>query len=176
MGKRFAIVIGMAAAGVMALGAQTAAAAPDVVKYRTEVTISLGRAGLYHGEVRSEVRKCMGGRRVILFKVRPGPDRKLGTARRTQLEGGAYGTPRAPWGVVVGFPTAGQHGEYAKVQREVGDGFVCRADRSETLTRPWEVDRSETRAFRLCSGRRRRRRPEGRQVRHGGDDHPRRPP
>ncbi len=43
------------------------------------------------------------------------------------------------------FPTEGQHGDvYAKVQREVGDGFVCRADRSKTLTRPWEVDRSET--------------------------------
>jgi hypothetical protein len=118
------------------LGAQTAAA-PNVVKYRTEVTIAAGRAGLYHGEVRSRVRKCMEGRRVILFKVRPGPDRKLDTARRTQLEGGAYGTPRAPWGVVVGFPTEGQHGDvYAKVQREVGDGFVCRRDRSDTLTRP----------------------------------------
>ena len=35
MGNRFAIVIGVAAAGVMALGAQTAAA-PDVVKYDTE--------------------------------------------------------------------------------------------------------------------------------------------
>ena len=40
MGKRFAIVIGVAAAGVMALGAQTAAAAPKVVKYDTELTIT----------------------------------------------------------------------------------------------------------------------------------------
>ena len=31
LGKRFAIVIGVAAAGVMALGAQTTAAAPEVV-------------------------------------------------------------------------------------------------------------------------------------------------
>ena len=37
MGERFAIVIGVAAAGVMALGAQTAAAAPKVVKYGAEV-------------------------------------------------------------------------------------------------------------------------------------------
>ena len=35
LGKRFAIVIGVAAAGVMALGAQTATAAPEVVKYHT---------------------------------------------------------------------------------------------------------------------------------------------
>ena len=33
MAKRFVIVIGVAAAGVMALGPQTAAAAPEVVKY-----------------------------------------------------------------------------------------------------------------------------------------------
>ena len=41
MGKRFAIVIGVAAAGVMALGPQTAAAAPDVVKYDTKLTLKL---------------------------------------------------------------------------------------------------------------------------------------
>ena len=35
MGKRFAILIGAAAAGVMALGAQTVAAAPEVVNYET---------------------------------------------------------------------------------------------------------------------------------------------
>jgi hypothetical protein len=38
MGRRFAIVIGAAAAGVMALGAQTAAA--EVVKYDTELTLT----------------------------------------------------------------------------------------------------------------------------------------
>jgi hypothetical protein len=145
LGKRFAIVIGVAAAGVMALGAQTTTAAPDVVKYGTEVTIAVDRGHLYHGEVHSEVRKCMEGRRVILFKVGPGADRKLRTAPRTQLEGGPEdSTPRAPWGVLVHFPSELQHGDvYAKVQREVGDGFVCRADRSETLTRPGETDRSE---------------------------------
>jgi hypothetical protein len=49
MGKRFAIVIGVAAAGVMALGAQTATAAPDVVKYETKLTITTDRGFLYHG-------------------------------------------------------------------------------------------------------------------------------
>ena len=36
-------MIGVAAAGVMALGAQTAAAAPEVVKYRTQLTITMDR-------------------------------------------------------------------------------------------------------------------------------------
>ena len=44
MGKRFAIVIGVAAAGVMALGTQTAAAGPAaVVKYDTRLTITNDR-------------------------------------------------------------------------------------------------------------------------------------
>ena len=42
MGKRFAILIGVAAAGVMALGAQTGAAATDVVSYGTRLTIFNG--------------------------------------------------------------------------------------------------------------------------------------
>jgi hypothetical protein len=40
MGKRFAIVIGVAVTGVMALGAHTTAAAPEVVEYRTHLTIN----------------------------------------------------------------------------------------------------------------------------------------
>src|SRR3954449_1384661 len=81
MGKRFAILIGVAAAGVMALGTQTAAAAPEVVKYDTELTISKERMSYYSGEVTSEVRECMEGRRVVLFELRPGADLKLGTDR-----------------------------------------------------------------------------------------------
>ena len=83
MGKRFAILIGVAAAGVMALGAQTGAAAPDVVKYDTRLTITkdrsdhvLGQAGDFRGQA-----SAWTGRQVILFKQRPGADRKLGAAR-----------------------------------------------------------------------------------------------
>jgi hypothetical protein len=54
MGKRFAIVIGVAAAGVVALGAQAAAGAPDVVKYDTKLTITTDRGFLYHGSVLSD--------------------------------------------------------------------------------------------------------------------------
>jgi hypothetical protein len=129
MGKRFAIVIGVAAAGSMALGAQTATAAPDVVKYDTKLTITheghrTNRGVLWHGGVGSEVRKCELTRRVVLFKQRPGADRKLGADRT-----GGPGSPADRWGLVA--PTRGH--VYAKVRPEVGDGFVCRADRSRTI-------------------------------------------
>lgn len=132
MGKRFAILIGVAAAGVMALGAQTVAAAPEVVNYETKSVIDKER-GLIEGRVHSEVRKCMGERRVVVFKVRSGADRKLATAR-TQFK---YG--RGDWGVTVrSISTEGLLGDvlYAKVLRKVGDGFVCLADRSATMKPP----------------------------------------
>ena len=141
LGGRFAIVIGVAAAGVMALGAQTATAAPEVVKYNTKLTIT--REGhhsphcgepppktsrrpscvLWHGWVESEVRECMEGRRVILFKQqRPGADRRIATMRSVFRPD--YG--KGIWGWLA--PTVGRL--YAKVRPKVGDGFVCRADRS----------------------------------------------
>ena len=125
MDKRFAIVIGVAAAGVMALGAQTTAAAPDVVKYNTKLTLRLHNHDRFIYWVQSEGRKCERGRRVVLFKVRPGPDRKLGTARSEHRSG-----PRRGEAVITARP----HGEtvvYTKVRREVHDEFVCGGDRSE---------------------------------------------
>ena len=67
MGKRFAIVIGVAAAGVMALGAQTAAAASrssSTTRSDTKVTIHRD-PGFFYGlpSVESEVWKCVLGRR-----------------------------------------------------------------------------------------------------------------
>jgi hypothetical protein len=87
------------------------------------VTIAKDRGFLYHGYVKSEVRKCMDGRRVILFKQQPGADRKLGTAR-SEFERGRGGI----WGV------EGPRGRgwYAKVRREVHDEYVCRGDRTAT--------------------------------------------
>jgi hypothetical protein len=119
MGKRFAIVIGVAATGVMALGAQTAAAPSDVVKYDTKVTIAEDRRALYHGFVKSEVKKCMDGRRVVVFNRQDGADRKLGTTR-SDFERGRGG--------VWGFHGTHARHVYAKVRREVHDGFVCRGD------------------------------------------------
>jgi len=136
MGKRFAIVIG-AAAGVMALGAQTATAAPDVVKYDTKLTVTKDRGHWYHGLVQSDrdrnpeydpanaVRKCMEGRRVILFQRRSGADRKLGTDRSEFVpRDGRQGR----WGLVL--DRSYDHDRmYGKVRPKVGDRFVCRADR-----------------------------------------------
>jgi hypothetical protein len=130
MGKRFTIVIGVAAAGVMALGAQTAAAAAT---YNTRLTIGEGRGRTIHGLVSSGGgKKCEVGRRVTLFKQQPGADRKIIDVRS---EGGApapfegFGT----WGLGVrqgSLPVKAGWRVYAKATPKVGDGFVCRGDRS----------------------------------------------
>ncbi len=136
MGRRFAILIGVAAVGVMALVAQTgAAASEDVVSYKTRVTAhkhSKVDGGDWHGYLVSVrdpnarptpanlLKKCMVGRKVILFKKRPGPDRELGATRSTWDRGWGEWTWVAPKTRRV----------YAKVTRKVGDGFVCSADYS----------------------------------------------
>jgi hypothetical protein len=126
MGKRFAILIGVAAAGVMTLGAQTATAAT----YNTKVTINQDRGGrftLIHGHVQSGVRKCEVGRLVALFKQQPGADRLLGTGRSEGPDGG--------WGKRVPQAKAGWQ-VYARVRRESRPaiGLVCRRGRSPIFT------------------------------------------
>jgi len=165
MGRRFAILIGLAATGVMALGAQTGAAASEgVVEYDSKVTIrwqssiprdwsctpapAAGRTPcvpgrfvreLWHGNVYSERgltphglptkqgTKCMYGRQVILFRKRPGPDRKLGATRSTPDD--TNGFYNGVWKVRA--PERGR--VYAKVTPKVGDGFVCLADYSHVI-------------------------------------------
>jgi hypothetical protein len=126
MTGRWAVVIGVAAVGVMALGAQTAAA-PGVHNYDTKLTITFDFRRLFHGEVKSKVHKCELRRRVVLFKERRGADRKLGADQSG---------PHGDWGIAASRRKS-QHGDrvYAKVKRS-GDGFVCRADRSETIRFP----------------------------------------
>jgi hypothetical protein len=133
MGRRFAVVIGVAAVGVMALGAPTgAAASEDVVSYGTKLTI-LKDGRILHGRLRSEGgSKCRVEREVILFRKRPGPDRKLGATRSGS---GAGHGPAFFWVVHVkgGRRTTPVGRVYAKATPEVGDGFVCRADKSRVL-------------------------------------------
>jgi hypothetical protein len=122
--KRFAVVICVAAAGVMALVAQTAAAAT----YNTKLTItqdqgSRGHA-LIHGHVVSgDRKKCEVGRRVTLFKQRPGADRKLGVAKVVLMD-------ERNWGISVPLAKVGGEHVYAMVSPKAGDGFVCSGDRS----------------------------------------------
>jgi hypothetical protein len=131
MGKRFAIVIGVAAAGVMTLGAQTATAAT----YNTRVTIGQGYCSpcapykFLHGNVYSAARKCEVGRRLVVFKQQPGTDRRFGGV----AEFGHEDWPLNHWDF---FPPAkaGWH-VYALVRGEVRrHGLVCRSDRSRILT------------------------------------------
>jgi hypothetical protein len=148
-------VIGVAAAGVMALGAQTviaqtAAKPPAIVKYDTKLMITHeavctgkspkvpGHAGHplphgytcpkgsthWHGRVESDRTECIGGRRVILFQQRAGADRKLGVGKSAFKDGSGL------WGAGVA-PIRGR--VYARVTPKVGDGLVCRADRSITI-------------------------------------------
>ena len=127
MGRRFAILIGVAAAGVMALGAQTGAAASEgVVSYGTKLTIYKDYGEL-HGEVNSKVRKCTEGREVILFRKRPGPDRKLG-ATTSGPQWDAHNWRVHVKGLKTNSSPVGR--VYAKATPKVGDGFVCRAGHS----------------------------------------------
>jgi hypothetical protein len=128
MRKRFAIVIGVAAAGVMALGAQTGAAASEgVTEYNTGLKIIQGRTPLYYGFVHSGGgKKCERGRLVTLFRRLPGADRKLGDDRSR------YGRGRGFWGMRVPEAKDGWR-MYVTVPRKVGHGFVCRHERSPVL-------------------------------------------
>ena len=129
MGKRFTIVIGVAAAGVMALGAQTGAVASEgVTEYNTRLTINQGWTPLFLGLVHSGGgKRCERGRRVTLFKQRPGADRKLGDVR-SRGDG-----DQGLWDMRVPQAKAGWR-MYATVSRKVGDEFVCRRDRAPILT------------------------------------------
>jgi hypothetical protein len=104
-------------------------ASAGVRKYDTEMTIR-EEHGRFSGTVWSEripisvpdrenlVKKCMNGRRVILFKQRPGADWQVSPPTGTLHDGDHV---------------------YAKATRKVSNGFVCRADRSMTLTWPNEA-------------------------------------
>ena len=132
----------IAAAGAVFVVAVPAASA-GVHKYDTKLTITRelvpGPNGevFWHGFVKSDrdrnpeyhyakaVRKCMEGRRVVLFKQRPGADRKLGTDR-SNFDPDAN---KGKWGLLA-RPV---HLVYARVRAKVRDGYVCRADRSKTV-------------------------------------------
>ena len=73
--KRFAILIGLAAVGVMALGAQTVMA--DRAGPASHDAVPTAELAPFHGGLGSELRKCVAGRRVFLFRKRRGPDRRV---------------------------------------------------------------------------------------------------
>ena len=118
-------MIGVAAAGVMALGAQPATALP---KYETQLAFELHDHGRWWYSLQSERgKKCERGRRVVLFEVWPGADRKLGSARSKYRSGLRQGEV-----LIRARKERRDHTlVYAQVRREVHDKFVCGGDRSE---------------------------------------------
>ncbi|HEV8246515.1 MAG TPA: hypothetical protein VGP93_12135, partial [Polyangiaceae bacterium] len=122
MGKRFAIVIGVAALAVAvpALAGQTA-------KFDSRVTLPPPQKHPFHGVVRSIKHACEVHRKVKVFWQRPGPDRLLG--------GGTDWSNRSGnWSARQLVLAEGDY--YAKVMRSkknaAGTSFVCRGDRSPT--------------------------------------------
>ena len=86
------------AAGVMALGAQTATAASEgVIEYNTRLTLTLARALYLRPRVFRGQEECEVGRWVTLFKQRPGADRKIVAVRSRGPACGGAGT----WGMRV---------------------------------------------------------------------------
>jgi hypothetical protein len=100
----------------LACAGLAAAAFAGVHRYNTELTGTF-EADVYHGQVKSKAGKCERGRRVVLFKQRPGADRKVG-ADRSDRRGNWLVDPR------------GGGRFYAKVREKSGNGYVCRADRA----------------------------------------------
>jgi hypothetical protein len=117
----------------LACAGLAAAAFAGVHKYDTELTIARDRTRFFHGEVKSGHRKCEGNRRVVLFKKRPGEDRKLDATQSPRS-----GADRGKWGMVLDKNPHRGDRNYAQVKRKSDNGFVCRADRSKTLTWPKE--------------------------------------
>jgi hypothetical protein len=126
--------LGAALVAALACAGLAAAALAGVHKYDTRLTIARGGGGfvfdVWHGEVKSERGKCQRERRVVLFKQRPGADRKLGTARSA-----GAGPDEGSWSLDLHRENLAEvaqvdKGKYAKVRRESGNGYVCRADRA----------------------------------------------
>ena len=88
--------------------------------------------------VRSKVKECSLGRRVLLFEQRRGSDRELGDNRSGVAPGGGNAGgqfPEKDWAVVPPQSIELHRGAriYAKAPREERSGYVCRADRSKVL-------------------------------------------
>jgi hypothetical protein len=145
MGKRFAILIGVAAAGVMALGAQTGAAVPalasQTVKIDSEVTLAVEGARCDHGwcsamawygPVKSSRHACKVDRTVKVFETHGSGPGTLVKKDKSNRHG--------KWRVVqalIARPRPSSGFFYAKVVRQkkgtAGTGFICRADRSKVV-------------------------------------------
>ena len=106
MGKRFAIVIGVVAAGVAALGAQTAAAdsvhrGTTQIHHSTTVTLEYHESHFFFGWVNSGPDQCERGRKVKLLYTPSGDPDPTGSEDRSDDKG--------LWAVSWGAPEAGNY-------------------------------------------------------------------
>ena len=106
--------------------------------YGTSLTIARDTDRLYHGTVRSKVKECSVGRRVLLFEQRRRRDRELGVTRSGVAPGviDAVGLfPEKDWAIYPDKAIKLHRGAriYAEAPREKRSGYVCRADRSKVL-------------------------------------------
>jgi hypothetical protein len=117
-------IAALAAAVALALPAAAPAAKPGTVK--TKLSID-GFESLFSGVVSSTVRQCVGLRRVRLWKVQPGPDKRI--AKTTTRKGSGQ------WNIASGQGPGGVF--YATVSRvrvtSGGEPVICSAARSKNL-------------------------------------------
>ena len=124
MGRRLGITLGALVAVVLV------AAPPGGARVVAESEVTISRfLPLYHGKVKSAYQECKANRKVILYRKRPGADKKIGTDRAND---------NGRWKVAIsGSPPNGAK-YYAKVRNYeasgTGTGLSCSNDRSPTVT------------------------------------------
>ena len=124
MGRRLAVGVGTLIA-VMAV-----ATPPGGARVVTESKVTISRfLPLYHGKVKSDYEECEAGRKVILYRKKPGQDQKIGKD---------FANHNGKWNVSIsGDPPNGAK-YYAKVRNfeasSTGTGISCANDKSPTVT------------------------------------------
>ena len=125
MGKRFAIVIGVAALATTALALATSQAHGGTQTVNSRITIGEEEIGsAVSGRVKAGQVACVQGREVNVYSRRPGKDRRL---EGTTTTGGGGG-----WELRIG-PHFHPKRYFAVVTAEEKDGYLCTGARSPGL-------------------------------------------
>jgi hypothetical protein len=124
--RRLAALVALALAGAATASANGDRAGTSVVA-DSRVTISIA-VPLYHGRVRSTYAVCKRDRTVVLLRVRPGRDQKIGRDRSNR---------RGGWRIRYPVDLAAGDRFYARVRPKevsaVGTGLSCTGARSRTV-------------------------------------------
>jgi hypothetical protein len=115
MVARFSVLLVVIALAAAAFSAGPAAGA----SYATKVIVSL-KTPAFHGKLKSRRSSCATGRRVKLFRKKPGRDKLLGTDRSNA---------KGRWSIPIGKLASGA-AYYAKAPAKGG----CKAGKSKVLT------------------------------------------